>query len=99
MRRPRRPDGSEWHPGGAGDQWRHDGARCFHARCGEVRGGAFDYRLFRGGLDPSNSPNDWFLRSTFVVPGLPLLPIGPPSLPTDPPPEPLPPGVFPIIGP
>ena len=33
---------------------------------GEVRGGAFDYFLFRGGLD-GNSPNDWFLRSTFVV--------------------------------
>jgi outer membrane autotransporter protein len=42
---------------------------------GEVRGGAFDYDLFRGGLDPSNNPNDWFLRSSFVVgppePGLP----------------------------
>ena len=34
---------------------------------GEVRAGAFDYRLFRGGLDPNSSPNDWFLRSTFVV--------------------------------
>ena len=33
---------------------------------GEVRGGAFDYFLFRGGLGGS-SPNDWFLRSTFVV--------------------------------
>ena len=28
---------------------------------GEVRGGAFDYDLFRGGV--SGSPNDWFLRS------------------------------------
>ena len=69
---------------------------------GEVRGGAFDYLLFRGGLGGS-SPNDWFLRSTFIVGpvptgSLPLVPIGP-SLPTDPPPEPLPPGVFPIIGP
>ena len=33
---------------------------------GEVRGGAFDYFLFRGGLGGS-SPNDWFLRSTFIV--------------------------------
>src|SRR4029078_10063854 len=29
---------------------------------GEARGGAFDYRLFRGGLSGSN-PEDWFLRS------------------------------------
>jgi outer membrane autotransporter protein len=71
---------------------------------GEVRGGAFDYHLFRGGLGGSN-PNDWFLRSTFIVepiepgvPSIPLVPIGP-ALPTDPPPEPLPPGVYPIIGP
>ena len=68
---------------------------------GEVRGGAFDYHLFRGGLDPSNSPNDWFLRSDFVVGPIPPEPIVPPGpvLPTDPPPEPLPPGVYPIIGP
>ncbi|PSO15814.1 autotransporter outer membrane beta-barrel domain-containing protein [Bradyrhizobium sp. MOS002] len=71
---------------------------------GEVRGGAFDYFLFRGGLDGS-SPNDWFLRSTFIVPPepiepptVPLVPIGP-SLPIDPPPGVLPPGVYPIIGP
>ena len=66
-----------------------------------MRAGAFDYRLFRGGLSGSN-PNDWFLRSSFIVgpvdPSIPLVPIGP-SLPTNPPPEPLPPGVFPIIGP
>ena len=31
------------------------------ALAGEVRGGAFDYDLFRGGLGGS-SPNDWFLR-------------------------------------
>ncbi len=66
---------------------------------GEVRGGAFDYGLFRGGLSGSN-PNDWFLRSTFIVgPIPPEPPILPPTLPTDPPPEPLPPGVYPIIGP
>ena len=36
------------------------------ALAGEVRAGAFDYDLFRGGLGGS-SPNDWFLRSTFIV--------------------------------
>ncbi len=77
---------------------------------GELRGGAFDYDLFRGGV--SGSPNDWFLRSDFVVPPIvppttpPIVPpttppIVPPvtSLPSDPPPNPLPPGVYPIIGP
>jgi outer membrane autotransporter protein len=66
---------------------------------GEARGGAFDYFLFRGGLGGS-SPNDWFLRSTFIVgPVPPDPPILPPTLPTDPAPDPLPPGAFPIIGP
>jgi outer membrane autotransporter protein len=74
------------------------------ALAGEVRGGAFDYFLFRGGLGGS-SPNDWFLRSTFVVPPepiepptVPLVPLGP-ALPTNPPPGTLPPGIYPIIGP
>ena len=68
------------------------------ALAGEVRGGAFDYDLFRGGLS-GGSPNDWFLRSTFVI-GPPIEPIGPPPiLPPNPPTGPLPPGVFPIIGP
>jgi outer membrane autotransporter protein len=66
---------------------------------GEARGGAFDYFLFRGGLGGSR-PNDWFLRSTFVIgPVPPEPPILPPILPTDPPPDPLPPGIYPIIGP
>ena len=73
---------------------------------GEVRAGFFDYRLFRGGLDPSINPNDWFLRSAFALvpinpstPLVPLVPIGP-SLPSTPPPDPLLPGVeYPIIGP
>ena len=66
------------------------------ALAGEVRGGAFDYFLFRGGLSGS-SPNDWFLRSTFTTGPGPE----PPEeiLPPDPPLEPLPPGVYPIIGP
>ncbi len=75
---------------------------------GELRAGMFDYRLFQGGLSGGN-PNDWFLRSTFLVPGTPstsapaYLPgYGPTSstvLPTDPPPATLPPGLYPILGP
>ncbi len=68
----------------------------------EVRGGAFDYDLFHGGVGGSN-PSDWFLRSTFTVgPPIipPVVPIEPPILPPEPPVTgPLPPGVFPIIGP
>ena len=69
---------------------------------GEVRGGAFDYDLFRGGLGGS-APNDWFLRSSFVVPPGPEPGPGPgppgPNFPVDPPPATLPPGTWPIIGP
>ena len=77
-------------------------AGAFALSAGELRAGAFDYDLFRGGV--SGSPNDWFLRSGFVSGGgggggggapLPI-----PPFPLDPPPDPLPPGVeFPIIGP
>ena len=64
----------------------------------ELRAGAFDYDLFRGGV--SGSPNDWFLRSTFIVPPEPpVVAPEPPVLPPTPPPNPLPPGVYPIIGP
>ena len=42
----------------------------------ELRAGAFDYGLFRGGV--SGSPNDWFLRSTLVSPPIPPAP--PPPL-------------------
>ena len=38
----------------------------FALPAGELRAGAFDYDLFRGGV--SGSANDWFLRSDFVVP-------------------------------
>ncbi len=70
------------------------------ALAGEVRAGAFDYDLFRGGLGGSN-PNDWFLRSTFLVgPPEPIEPPEPPILPPEPPVTgPLPPGLYPIIGP
>jgi hypothetical protein len=34
---------------------------------GEARAGAFDYDLFRGGLNGSD-PSDWFLRSDFIIP-------------------------------
>lgn len=68
----------------------------------EVRGGAFDYFLFRGGVAGSE-PEDWFLRSDMVVgpegeeepPAIPDLE----ELPLDPPPPVLPPGEYPIIGP
>ena len=62
---------------------------------GEARAGAFDYDLFHGGVSGS-SPNDWFLRSSFIEsgPGPIEPPIGP-----DPPPTLLPPGTWPIIGP
>ncbi|MFK4504082.1 outer membrane autotransporter protein [Bradyrhizobium japonicum] len=67
---------------------------------GEVRGGAYDYFLFRGGIN-GNAPQDWFLRSTFdsgpTPPDPPIIP--PPILPPDPPPDGLPPGSYPIIGP
>ena len=69
----------------------------------ELRAGAFDYRLFRGGV--SGSPNDWFLRSDFHVGGGdPSARAGgdaasEPPLPPNPPPDPLPPGPHPIIGP
>jgi outer membrane autotransporter protein len=70
---------------------------------GEARGGALDYDLFRGGLN-GDAPNNWFLRSTFIVPpepGEPVVPEVPPGiLPPNPPPGVLPPGgEFPIIGP
>jgi len=66
---------------------------------GELRAGAFDYDLFRGGV--SGSANDWFLRSDFIVPPIPPEPPIPPipPIPPTPPPDPLPPGVYPIIGP
>ena len=59
----------------------------------ELRAGAFDYRLFQGGLNGSD-PNDWFLRSSFSTGPGPVEPIGP-----SPPPTPLPSGTWPIIGP
>ena len=70
----------------------------------ELRAGAFDYDLFRGGVS-GGSANDWFLRSNFIVPPIPPeppippVPPEPPIIPPDPPPHPLPPGVYPIIGP
>ena len=63
---------------------------------GELRAGAFDYRLFQGGLNGSD-PNNWFLRSSFIVPPVPPGPVDP--IGPSPPPSVLPPGVWPIIGP
>ncbi len=70
----------------------------------ELRAGAFDYDLFHGGVS-GDAPNNWFLRSDFIVPPVEPVPPIPPvvrppePIPPDPPPEPLPPGVYPIIGP
>lgn len=83
------------------------GAPATFTLAGEVRGGVYDYDLFRGSLngsDPSLA-NDWFLRSTFLGNGGnggngPVTPPG--ELPTEPAPDnglPPPPGVWPIIGP
>jgi outer membrane autotransporter protein len=71
---------------------------------GELRAGAFDYRLFQGGLNGSD-PNDWFLRSSFLVaPSTPSSVLPAPAtpstvLPPNPPPAILPPGLYPIVGP
>jgi outer membrane autotransporter protein len=54
---------------------------------GEARGGALTYDLFRGGINGSD-PQDWFLRSSFVVPQIPFAPLPPGTLPP-PPPEPI----------
>ncbi|WP_227749310.1 autotransporter family protein [Paraburkholderia atlantica] len=75
------------------------------ALAGEVRGGAYDYRLDRGAPSRASFANDWFLRSEFVV-GTGEVPPGPGeepppevTFPNDPPPSVLPPGEYPIIGP
>ena len=65
---------------------------------GELRAGAYDYDLFRGGMSGSD-PQNWFLRSSLIVPPIPPEPPEPPVVPPTPPPDPLPPGVYPIIGP
>lgn len=68
--------------GGAGAQTNRDGIMVVQALgqattapgafslLGGVRAGAYDYRLFRGGLVQSDASaqQDWFLRSTFVEP-------------------------------
>ena len=61
---------------------------------GELRAGAFDYDLFRGGV--GGSPNDWFLRSSFIVPPIP--PVTPPVVPPVVPPV-TPPVVPPVVPP
>jgi len=76
---------------------------------GELRVGAFDYRLFRGGL-AEHDTHSWYLRSEFFVgpppptppppiPPPPPVDVPPPPLPVDPPPSVLPPGAYPIVGP
>ena len=97
------------HSGGERDSGATTAPGAFALPAGELRAGAFDYDLLRGGVSGA-SPNDWFLRSDFVTPpvgpaarGPPVVPpvvLPIPPFPIDPPPNPLPPGVgFPIIGP
>ena len=82
----------------------------FALPAGELRAGAFDYDLFRGGVSgpapmtgscaptSSRARGARSCRRWRALPTAPLPPVT--SLPTDPPPNPLPPGVaFPIIGP
>ena len=80
----------------------------FALPAGELRAGAFDYDLFRGGVSGSQPqrlvPALRLRRAADRAAGTPpvtppvVLPI--PPFPIDPPPNPLPPGVaFPIIGP
>ena len=57
----------------------------FNLSNGELRAGAFDYRLFRGGV--SGSPNDWFLRSSFIEPPIPPVPPTPANAPARAPPR------------
>ena len=64
----------------------------FMLSSGELRAGAFDYDLFRGGV--SGSPNDWFLRSDLVVPPV-MPPVVPPVMPPVVPPV-MPPVVPPV---
>ena len=54
------------HSGGERGQRGDDRAWGVRASAGELRAGAFDYDLFRGGVGGA-SPNDWFLRSDFVA--------------------------------
>jgi outer membrane autotransporter protein len=68
-------------------------AGAFTLAPGELRAGAYDYRLFQGGLGGSD-PNDFFLRSTFNGPGAAV------AFAAAPPPAVLPAGSsFPIVGP
>lgn len=55
------------------------------ALTGPVAAGAFEYFLFKGGVSEGTTQN-WYLRSTLVVPPAP-----PPSAPGEPPPAPQPP--------
>ena len=83
------------HPGGAGRS-RHDGSGTF-ASPSKVHG-APSTTISSEVASTCNSPNDWFLRSSFVVelqPGLHRC--HDPA--TDPPPQTLPPGLYPIIEP
>ena len=100
--RPRRPDGGEWHPGGAGDQRRHDGARVPSrslARCAAAPSTIFSSVVASAAAVPTIGSCARPSLSDRSTASDPARCRSCRSLPTDPPPDPLPPGVFPIIGP
>ena len=72
----------------------------FALSAGEVRAGAFDYDLFRGGVMPAAPTTGSCARTSSCRRSRCRRSRRPStSLPPTPPPEPLPPGVYPIIGP
>ena len=96
--RPRRRDGGEWHPGGAGDQRRHDGARCLRAR--SARCAAAPSTMISSGVASAAAvPTTGSSARPSSSDRRAEPPSIPPILPPEPPPQALPPGVYPIIGP
>lgn len=63
----------------------------FRLSGGQISAGAYEYRLFRGGL-AAGSENNWFLRNSLIV-----IPPGEPNPPVDPGTPPVEPGKPPVI--
>ena len=78
-RRPGSGNDRQRHSGGERDQRGDDGARRLHACSLANSAPAPSTMTCSGAASPSASPNDWFLRSDFVVPigpSTPLVPLG-----------------------
>lgn len=69
----------------------------FNLSGGQISAGAYEYRLFRGGL-AAGSENNWFLRNSLIVvpPGKPNPPVDPGTPPVDPGTPPVDPGTPPV---